>query len=72
MEKEITLPTGSSWFMDLLKRQGFTVVILLGAVYFLWDRQDQLESKIDLCHERQVEVLVDVIERNTLALQNCK
>lgn len=68
-----------SYFAEQLKDKGFHVLLLVIAVYFLYNRQNDLEVKIDACNESKFELLenmnnrmVEVIERNTIALQNCK
>lgn len=67
------------YFMDQLKDKGFHVLLLVLAVYFLYDRQNDLEDKIDACNESKFELLenmnqkmIEVIERNTIALELCK
>jgi hypothetical protein len=66
----------SDYILDQLKKHGLLFVFLAGAVWWLMDRQDKLEAKIENCNSELIRILeedrttmVQVIESNTKAIQ---
>ena len=49
--------------------QAFTIIILGLAVYFLWQRLKEVESKMDKYVDEDRGKMMDVIEKNTKAFE---
>lgn len=63
-------------FFDFAKRQGFTVVLLLGIAWLLYNKIEHLETRVQSCEAEKFMILVEnnkrsdaVIQSNTIAIE---
>lgn len=71
------MQTAIKIFTDQLKQQGFSVLLLIAAIWWMNAQNTQLSKKVDLCNANTIEIykeqnteLRKVVQQNTVAFEN--
>jgi len=59
-----------TWILDLLKKQGFSFVLLGLITWYFYGKVEALEEKLEQRQQYTVDLLTGLIEENTQALQD--
>lgn len=59
----------ATFWKDLIKQQGFSVVLLISAVFWFNSKNKSLEEKIDKCNSAVIEVYSTQTQRLSIILQ---
>jgi hypothetical protein len=59
--------TTAAVLLEEAKRQGFSLVLLFMAVWYFYQENSRMQTKIDQCTTDQISLLKDVIINNTNA-----
>lgn len=64
------------WFIEMVKKQGFAIALLLLVAWVLYQKMEALEAKWTNCEQEKFSMIADMakssnltIERNTAALE---
>lgn len=66
-------------FVDNLKKQGFTVILLLGAIWYFHNLNAKMDAKVDDCNQEIITIyredhvaMREVIKTNTEVMREIK
>jgi arylamine N-acetyltransferase len=71
------MQTAIKIFLDQLKQQGFSVLLLVAAIWWMNGQNSKLSNKVDICNANTIEIykeqnieLRKVVQQNTVAFEN--
>ena len=54
--------------LEEVKKQGLSLLLLCAAIYWMANKYDKMQDKVDKCNHAQIEILKEVIINNTKAI----
>lgn len=66
---EQAMSTFFTWFLEQVKRQGFTVMLLVIAVWYFYQRDVDRDKKLANCQNENLQLLMGIAERSAAALE---
>lgn len=62
-----------TWFLDMLRQQGLSFVLLGLAVWFMWGELKATQMKSESCYQEIIGVYQHVVHQNTTVMEeNCR